>query len=794
MYPGDIHKTAFCPGPGMGLYQFKQMPFGLTGAPGSFQRLMDKVMRGLPFVTTYIDDVLVHSKNMKDHKSHLQQVFHRLSEAGLTLRGRKCTIAVSQVNYLGHQFTKSGLIPDNSKVQAVNNWPAPTDASSLRKFLGLASYYRRYIAQFSTIAAPLTNLTHKGVTYEWTASCDTAFKQLKCALSNAPVLAYPDVSINANPFVLQTDASAYGLGAVLEQNNHVIAYASRTLSKSEQNYSVIQRECLAIVYALKQFRHYLLGRKFHLVTDHAPLQWLGSQKMEGMLQRWTIAIQEFDFDIVYRKGALNTNADALSRREQPVTEVAALTMTSISLDQLRESQQSDPTITQIYNTLMAGSVPPSGRQWRCPPLHRYKQLWSQLHLVSGVVCRRYHPSSSANMVTVPLLPPNLQIDALRRCHDDPVGGHLGYEKSLHKLHQEAFWVSMSRDVEQYCRECVKCNESKPPAPIRAPMTSIPIGRPWQMVAIDVLEVPVSSNNNRYLLVLQDYFTKWVEVVPMPDQTAARIVSAVTKIFCSLGMPAVLHSDQGRNFESLLLRETLKAFGTSKSHTTAYHPQGDGMVERFNRSLLQMLRSYVQVKQEWEMYLPLVLYAYRTAIHSSTGYSPFELMYGRPPKPIPFEQLNSFDTASYPSHLQAKLAEMCDFVEANLVESASRQRINYNKHSLTRHFTVGDHVWLSVPTARKLDPRWDGKWTITAVKRPLVMEISNGTTSKVVHVNRLRHRLQPSPSDTTVLHNDQTRTWRPPEVDHYIDNSPEPISRRYPVRTRRPPLRYIEQPT
>ena len=238
---------------------------------------------------------------------------------------------------------------------------------------------------------------------------------------------------------------------------------------------MIQRECLAIVYALKQFRHYLLGRKFHLVTNNAPLQWLGSQKMEGMLQRWAIAIQEFDFDVLYRKGALNTNADALSRREQPITKVAALTMASISFYQLRESQQSDPTITQIYNTLMASSVPPSGRQWQCPPLHRYKQLWSQLHLVSGVVCRWYHPSSSANMVTVPILPPNLQTNALRRYHDDPAGGHLGYEKSLHKLHQEAFWVSMSRDVEQYCRECVKCNESKPPAPIQAPMTSIPNG-------------------------------------------------------------------------------------------------------------------------------------------------------------------------------------------------------------------------------------------------------------------------------------------------------------------------------
>ena len=218
-------------------------------------------------------------------------------------------------------------------------------------------------------------------------------------------------------------------------------------------------------------------------------------------------------------------------------------------------------------------------------------------------------------------------------------------------------IHVTRDVDQCCRQCSKCNASKPPAPQCAPMSSVPIGKPWQMVAADILEVPVSANNNCYLLVIQDYFTKWVEVVPMPDQAATRIVSAITKIFCSLGIPEVLHSDQGQNFESLLLRETLKAFGAKKSHTTAYHPQGDGLVERFNHSLFQMLRSYVETKEEWENHLPLILYAYRTAIHSSTGFTPFELMYGRPPQQAPFEQMHFFDTDSHHHHLQAKLAEM-----------------------------------------------------------------------------------------------------------------------------------------
>ena len=389
--------------------------------------------------------------------------------------------------------------------------------SSLKQFLGLASYYRRYIAQFSTIAAPLTHLTHKGVLFSWSVECESSFQLLKSALTQAPILAYPDLNHKATPFILQTDASAFGLGAVLEQDNRVIAYASRTLTKCEQNYSVIQKECLAIVYALKQFRQYLLGRKFLLLTDHAPLQWLGSQKMEGMLCRWALSIQEFDFDISYRKGSSNTNADALSRRSQPhPTESTALTVAVESPKELAHCQQTDDVTRKLYDALHSSASTPTGKSWRQPPFHRYKQLWSQLTFVNGVLCRRYSPGPTAKTVTVPVLPRSLQAAALRRCHDAPTAGHLGYEKTLHKLQQEAYWVYMSRDVDQYCRQCSKCNASKPPAPQRAPMSNVPIGKPWQMAAADILEVPVSANNNRYLLVIQDYFTKWVEVVPMPD--------------------------------------------------------------------------------------------------------------------------------------------------------------------------------------------------------------------------------------------------------------------------------------
>ena len=211
------------------------------------------------------------------------------------------------------------------------------------------------------------------------------------------------------------------------------------------------------------------------------------------------------------------------------------------------------------------------------------------------------------------------------------GGHQGWHKTLHKLRREAYWVNMAQDADQHCRECNICQQTKPTAPKRAPLINIPVGRPWQMVAVDILEVPVSSNNNRYILVVQDYFTKWADARPIPDQTAVRITRELVHIFAGYGIPEIIHSDQGRNFESTIFQQTMAAFGVKKSCTTAYHPQGDGMMEWFNHKLLQLLRAYVDQQNEWEKYLPLALYAYRTSTHTSTSASPFELMFGRQPK-------------------------------------------------------------------------------------------------------------------------------------------------------------------
>ena len=293
---------------------------------------------------------------------------------------------------------------DHTKIKSVCDWPVSTTVQAVRQFLGLASYYRRYIHKFADIAGPLHQLTQKGIMFEWTSACNRAFCTLKERLTQAPILVYPQFHHNASKFTLQTDASASGLGAVLEQAYYVVAYASHTLTKSERNYSVIQKECLAAVYAMKQFCHYLLGRPFTLVTDHAPLQWLSAQKMKGLLSRWALAIQEYDFVIQYREGTLNGNADALSRSETAADQCAAtITMSHTSTEHLRRAQSVDPIMKRLGHALSISNKRPSLSKpfWRKPPLRRYRQLWSQLKIVDGVICREYAPGPTSEIIQVP---------------------------------------------------------------------------------------------------------------------------------------------------------------------------------------------------------------------------------------------------------------------------------------------------------------------------------------------------------------------------------------------------------
>ncbi len=313
----DTAKTAFSTP--WGLYQFRMMPFGLSGAPATFQRLMDDLLRGTDdFAAAYMDDLVIYSGTWEEHCDHIRQVMQRLREHGLTAKPKKCQFGMRFCVYLGHIVGGGQVRPEVSKLQAVEGFPVPTTKKAVRAFLGLTGYYRRFIPDFASVAAPLTDLTRKNVPNHvpWNSTCNRAFQELKRRLCNAPVLQSPDFT---QPFVIQTDASDYGVGAVLSQRDsdgcdHPVAYFSKKLLPREQNYSTVEKECLAIRLGVQAFRVYLLGRSFTVQTDHRALLWLDRLKeSNARLTRWSLALQQYSFRVEHRAGRLHANADALSR-------------------------------------------------------------------------------------------------------------------------------------------------------------------------------------------------------------------------------------------------------------------------------------------------------------------------------------------------------------------------------------------------------------------------------------------------------------------------------------------------
>jgi len=315
--PESKTKTAFATP--FGLYQFNVMPFGLQGAPATFQRLMDKVVRGMEqFTAAYLDDLIIYSESWEDHLNHISQVLQRLREAGLTVKAKKCQLGMRECIYLGHVVGNGTVKPEPGKIEAVQRFPVPQTKKQVRAFLGLAGYYRRFIPNFSSIAVPLTNLTKKSNSSKisWSQQCTLAFEKLKDALCSVPVLRSPNFEL---PFILQTDASDCGIGGVLSQcdeNNeeHPVAYFSRKLLPREQRYSTVEKECLAIRLSVEAFKVYLLGKHFKIQTDHRALVWLDQLKdKNARLTRWSLALQPYNFTVIHRKGKDNDNADVLSR-------------------------------------------------------------------------------------------------------------------------------------------------------------------------------------------------------------------------------------------------------------------------------------------------------------------------------------------------------------------------------------------------------------------------------------------------------------------------------------------------
>eukprot|EP00118_Oscarella_pearsei_P017903 m.180288 g.180288 ORF g.180288 m.180288 type:complete len:1472 (+) comp39243_c0_seq11:859-5274(+) len=640
--PEDVEKTAFITP--VGLFEFLVMPFGLCNAPSSFQRAMDSLLAGLKWqrCLVYLDDVLVFSKDFQSHLTDLDLVFNRFRENNLKLKPSKCHLAQTELRYLGYIISSKGVSADPQKIHAIQSLVPPTTKSLLRSFLGLTSYYRRFVPRYATVAEPLTNLLKDENTFTWSATQQEAFDALKQCLCVAPVLNHPDWS---RPFLLQTDASDYAVAAILAQcdddsTERVLDYGSRKLSDREKRWDTREKELWAVVWGCERYEKYLADRPFTIETDHANLRWLfGCTKLNNRLHRWVLRLQGFDFDIRHKAGKSHTNVDALSRLptvqdENNTTESSVLMLTGPTVilpdqDQLRAKQQEDPLLEAVLLYLKhPGQEPPP------PEVKDFLRDSGTFSIDSGTSLLMYESVLNGRRLYIPVLPTSCRSAVLKVLHALPLSGHMGYRKTYFKVRSQFYWKGLAADVKSFVRSCLECQARKTPQPTKAgELQLFSASKPFEVVGIDICgPLPRTVSGNRYIVVIVDRFSRWVELAAVSDITAPTVADVVVdKIVLRHGCPAQLLSDRGTQFTSQLFKRMSTRLGFKKVFTSPYHPQTNGQVERMNRYIAAALTAYVNDHQDnWDEYLEAIAFGYRTSVVDAIGNTPFYLVHGRDP--------------------------------------------------------------------------------------------------------------------------------------------------------------------
>lgn len=712
-------KTAFTI-PGRGLFQYKVMCFGLTSAPATQQRLMDKLF-GPEFggkVFTYLDDVICVSSSFEEHLSLLRVVLDRFREANLTINLSKSRFFRKQLKYLGYIVDENGLRTDPEKVRAIEEFPTPTCRKDVKRFLGTASYYRRFIKDFSTIAGPLNALTstRKGKTFQWSAEAERAFIGLKTALMSAPVLSCPDFD---HPFAIHCDASDFGIGGTLTQTingeEHPIAYFSRSLTPCERNYSATEREALAVVNVVEHFRPYLEGStQFKIYTDHASLKWfLNLKNPTGRLERWGCRLSPYNFIIEHRKGVDNVVPDALSRAVQTAATVPA-TSDAWYLNIVKRCQENPKTCPNFQFT--------NGK------LFRYTK--SKSNLLSDFEWKEVIPADFRNNI-------------LCENHAEPTAAHLGIAKTYQRLRLRYYWPGMYQDTITYIAECDICNaykNSNKPTPGLMGSPRI-CSRPFQCLSIDLIgPLPLSRQQHCYILVVVCYFSKYCLLFPLRRATGKVIAQRLEDhVFLVHGIPQTIMSDNGSQFTGREVQSLFEKYSIPQLHFgPVYCPQVNP-VERQNRTIMTAVSSFVgSDHRTWDVNIHRIQFAINTSVSIATSYTPFFLVHGREAVPNgnvygDFEDIDELIFSSRKDYA-LNLGEL-DLVFKNVkAELHKAHDINakyYNNRRRDLDFEIGDIVWkrsfkqsdASKYFSAKLSPKYEKCRVVRKLSR-LVYELED----------------------------------------------------------------------
>lgn len=694
--PEDRFKTAFRTH--QGLYEWLVMPFGLSNAPATFQSLMNHVFQAQlrKSVLVFFDDILIYSPSWSAHLSHLEEVLQLMRSHSLFAKMSKCCFGFTEVDYLGHTISNKGVQMDKSKIQAVLDWLPPTNLKQLRGFLGLSGYYRRFVRHYATIAAPLTELLKKDA-FQWTSQATDAFQALKHAITVAPVLALPDFT---KPFILETDASGTGIGAILSQDKHPIAYFSKKLNPLMQKKSAYVRELYVVTEAMAKFRHYLLGNHFIIRTDQKSLKALTDQNIQTPeQQKWLHKFLGFDFSIEYKPGKDNTAADALSRSffalSGPINPLLPLITVAVN---------EDPHFSTIKQQCMQGT---------------YTEPF--FHVQQGILFWK-------NRVMVPPRPHLIQA-ILEEFHSSMLGGHAGIARTKARITSQFTWPSMTKDIRRFVSQCLVCQQAKSstsaPAGLLQPLP-IP-AQVWEDLSMDFIIGLPHSNGFTVIMVVVDRLSKYSHFTPLKaDFTSLKVAESFLHNVVKLhGFPRSLVSDRDKVFTSAFWQQLFKLSGTTLAMSTAYHPQSDGQTEAANKCLELYLRCFTgQEPQKWSKLLDWAEFWYNSSFQCSIGMTPFRAVYGRDPP-----NLVKYDTAeSAPIPLQTLLVERdltlqllkanlhraqqvmkkyadakCKFVEYQLGDMVLIKLQPYRQHSVALHRNqkLGMRYFGSFPIIEKI---------------------------------------------------------------------------------------------
>ncbi|GBE77221.1 Transposon Tf2-6 polyprotein [Sparassis crispa] len=726
---GDQWKGAFKTN--RGLFEPMVMFFRLCNSPATFQMMMNALFKDMideGWIVIYMDDILIFSNDLEEHHVRTRHVLQRLKDNDLFLKPEKCFFDVKEVEFLGMIIRENYIGMDPIKLKGIAEWPEPSTVKGVRSFLGFGNFYRKFIANFSDIAKPLTNLTRTAAgspPFEWTTGCQTAFDTLKQRFSTAPVLLLPD---KAKPFIVESDASKFATGAVLRQADingdlHPCAYISQTLNPAERNYEIYDRELLGIIRALTEWRHYLEGspHPVEVRSDHKNLTYFRTaQKLNRRQARWSLKLSQFDLHLIHVPGTQMIQSDALSRRnglddsesdnEDRVLLPNTLFVRSISptlFDEIRNHAAKDLIVHEALEAIAhKGPFP-------------MKSSLSDWEVRDGVILYKgkiYVPPSET-----------LRRDLVRLHHDSPAMGHPGKFNTLELLRREFWWPGMYTFVYNYVEGCAACQQMKPNThPTRIPLEPIPAdphALPFSCCTTDfITDLPISNGFDSIMVVVDHDLTKGVILTPCLKTITAEGTAKIfhDKVYSRFGLPDRIISDRGPQYASKVFQELNRLLQIRSSMSTAYHPQTDGETERVNQELEIYLRLYCGNNPEtWADRLPDLEFCHNTREHSARKMSPFRIMMGYEPRGLP----SVFPSTNIPS-VESRLDMLQKIrLEALAMHELARQQMADRVRQGSPKFTLGQKVWLDSRNlkvnyaSRKIAPKREGPFEIVEVIGP-----------------------------------------------------------------------------